>query len=168
MHSFKCTNIISNILCPVEVEEIAEVIKKTPFSILFDESIDISDHKLLCLLDKYVDQNTGMLHTGLLELISLDATDCMDNSIFNQFKKSFDDKRIPIANIIGITSDGANVMTGKNNSFVFRLKSEVPNLILIKCICHSPTLVASKACKKLPRSAEEIIRSISTYVSGSA
>lgn len=70
MHRFKCTNIISNILCPVEVEEIAEVIRKTPFSILVDESTDISVHKFLCLLVKYVDQNTGMLHTRLLELIS--------------------------------------------------------------------------------------------------
>jgi len=38
----------------------------------------------------------------------------------------------------------------------------------MKCICHSSALVASKACKKLQKSAEELIRSISTYVSGSA
>ncbi|XP_060874828.1 uncharacterized protein LOC132948405 [Metopolophium dirhodum] len=109
-----------------------------------------------------------MLHTRLLELISIDATNCTANSIFNQFKKSLDDKQIPIPNIIGIASDGANVIKGKNNSFVFRLKFEVPNFILMKCICHSSALVASKACKKLPRSAEELIRSISTYISGSA
>lgn len=168
MHRFKCTNIITKILAPVEVEGIVEAIRKTPFSILVDESTDITVNTFLCLLVKYVDQNSGMLHTRLLELISLDATDCTANSIFNQFKKSLDNNQIPITNIIGIASDGTNVMTGKNNSFVSRLKSEVPDVIFLKCICHSLALVASKTCKKLPRSTEELIRSISTYVFGSA
>jgi len=64
--------------------------------------------------------------------------------------------------------DNASVMTGCNNSFMQHLKLEVPRLVTLNCICHSSALVASKACKKLPLSCENLIRNISTYISGSA
>jgi hypothetical protein len=66
-----------------------------------------------------------------------------------------------------VASDGANMMIGKNNSFVSRFKSLNPNLILMLCVCHSSALIANKSCKMLPRSAEDRIRSVASYVSGS-
>lgn len=63
--------------------------------------------------------------------------------------------------------DNASVMVGCNNSFMSRLKSEVPNLITINCICHSSAIVASKACEQLSESCENLIRDIATYISGS-
>lgn len=59
-------------------------------------------------------------------------------------------------------------MTGCNNSFFSRLKSEIPGLILLNCICHSAAIIASKACEKLPQSCENLIRGVATYISGSA
>jgi len=59
-------------------------------------------------------------------------------------------------------------MIGSNNSFFTHLKVDVPQVILLNCICHSAALIASKACETLPRSCENLIRSITTYVSGSA
>lgn len=83
--------------------------------------------------------------TRLLELVCLNATDCSASNIFQQFEECLKTKGIPISNIIGMASDGANVMVGERNSFVSRLKFCIPNLIFIKCICHSSALVASKA-----------------------
>lgn len=71
-------------------------------------------------------------------------------------------------NIVGIASDGANVMVGNKNSFYTHLKSDVPSVILMKCICHSAAIIASKACEQLPRSTEELLRGVASYVSGSA
>lgn len=48
-----------------------------------------------------------------------------------------------------------------------RLKSEVPNLTTINCICHLSAIVASKACEQLSESCENLIRGIATYISGS-
>lgn len=50
LHRTKCTEIIKNVLCKVETEELIEILHKQKFSILLDESTDISDTKLLCLL----------------------------------------------------------------------------------------------------------------------
>jgi len=60
------------------------------------------------------------------------------------------------------------VIIGCNNSFIFHLKLEIPELITLNCICHSSAIVASKACEKLPSSCENLIRGVATYISGSA
>jgi len=59
-------------------------------------------------------------------------------------------------------------MIGTHDSFISRLKKEVPALIILKCICHSSALIASKACSKLPDSCENLLHAIATYISGSA
>lgn len=48
-----------------------------------------------------------------------------------------------------------------------RLKVEVPELITLKCICHSSALIASHSCNELPSTCENLIKGIATYVSGS-
>jgi len=59
-------------------------------------------------------------------------------------------------------------MTGVRDSFISRLKKEVPVLIVLKCICHSSALIASKACAKLPDSCQNILHAVATYFSGSS
>lgn len=83
-------------------------------------------------------------------------------------KKCFNNYNIPLNNIIGLATDGAAVMVGKNNSLYSHLKKDIAHLVLIKCICHTSAIVASKACAQLPRTPEDLIRNIATYVSGSA
>lgn len=102
-----------------------------------------------------------------MELIELDAKDCSAAALFSAVKKCFNDKGIPFGNVIGVASDGAAVMVGKNNSFFSRVKEEVPYSLLMQCICHTSAIVASKACAELPRSPEDLIRNIANYISGS-
>lgn len=59
-------------------------------------------------------------------------------------------------------------MVGKHHSFFQLLQNDISHVILLRCICHSAALVASHACSFLPRSAEELLRSVYSYVSGSA
>ncbi|XP_053968958.1 uncharacterized protein LOC128870368, partial [Anastrepha ludens] len=57
-------------------------------------------------------------------------------------------------------SDGASVMIGQHNSFALRLIRDIPNAIVVKCICHSAAIIASKACLTLPRGPEDLLRQI--------
>jgi len=122
----------------------------------------------MCLLVKYVSPLNKKLITQLLELLSLDATDCSASKIFEIFKNFLEEKEIPIKNIVGMACDNASVMIGCNNSFMSRLKIEVPELVTLNCICHSSAIIASKVCEKLPNSCESLIRGVATYISGSA
>lgn len=104
----------------------------------------------------------------LLELLKIDATDGTAEKLYLTFKEFLEAKNIPIQNIMGMSCDGASVMTGIHNSFFSKLKSDVPHVILLKCICHSAALMASKACAKLPPVLEDVIKNVYTYVGGSS
>ncbi|XP_067214127.1 SCAN domain-containing protein 3-like [Linepithema humile] len=164
----KCINIVKEVLAKREVEKIVQILQTRKFSILIDESTDISDTKLMCVLVQYFSPLNKKVKTQLLELLSLDGTDCTANNIFKTFKTFLENKEIPLKNIVGMASDNASVMTGCNNSFFSRLKSEIPNVVLLNCICHTSAIIASKACAKLPQCCENLIRGVATYVSGSA
>lgn len=163
----KCTEILKNVLCEVETQELIQHLQNHKFSILVDETTDISVKKQLCVLVRY-QSSAGKIETRLLELIELNAADCSALSLYTAFKTKLEQKRIPLENIVGLASDGCNTMVGQNNSFYTHLKNDVPSLLLIPCICHSSAIIASKACEELPRSPEELLRSTYNYISGSS
>lgn len=74
----KCAQIVKNILSKRETEKTITNLKSQKFSILIDETTDISNKKLFCILVKYVSLNDKKCVTELLELIQLDAADCSD------------------------------------------------------------------------------------------
>jgi len=157
LHRKKYTSIVKNIIAPVETYDTVSIIKNCHFSTLVDESTDISMHKFLCILVRYVQPDSGVVHTRLLELLPVNATDCRASKLYEEFKQCFASKNISLSNLISVASDGANVMVGKHNSFFTHLKRDNPDLILMQCICHSAPLAASKASQQLPRSPEDLI-----------
>jgi len=76
--------------------------------------------------------------------------------------------KIPLDNIIGFCSDGCNVMVGSRNSVASRFSHMYPGIFILKCICHSAHLCASEACKKIPRSCEDMARNIFNFLHSSA
>lgn len=163
----KATKILNNVLCPVETENLISVLKETLFSILIDESTDIGMHKYLCILVRYVCPKSGVLKTDLLRMLKIQATDTTAENVYCQFKGYITQNKIPLNNIIGLATDGANVMLGRHNSFMSRLQAEVVVLVVLKCICHTASIIASKACNVLPAAPEELLRTLSSYVSAS-
>lgn len=163
----KATNIVKNVIGKKEIDNLASILQKTHFSVLIDESTDISVNKLLCINVKYIDEN-GIVCDRLLELLSIDAKNANAENLFIAFKNCMETKNISLKNIIGFACDNANVMIGKNNSFMTRLQEETDALVVMRCICHSSALVASKACSKLPRTPEDFIKNVASHFSSSA
>lgn len=55
-------------------------------------------------------------------------------------------------NLLALGTDYACVMTGINSGAFARLKAEVPNLWLMRCVCHSLQLAVSEAARDtMPR-----------------
>jgi hypothetical protein len=76
------------------------------------------------------------------------------------FINLFQNKNIPITNIIGFGSGGCNTMFGKHNSVSSRFRDSCPGIMTIKCICHSLHLRVSNACKVLSRNLEDFAREV--------
>jgi len=60
----------------------------------------------------------------------------MSIGIVNALKKTLEEMKLNLQNLIAIGSDNASVIE-INNGVYAKLKAEVSSLILIKCICHS-------------------------------
>ena len=95
---------------------------------------------------------------SLYELI--EVTGGSEEDLFQAICKVLKRDQIPFHNMIGFAADTTNVMFGQHNSVVPRLKKEVPELFVLRCICHSAHLCASYA--------EELIRDVYNYFSHSA
>jgi len=69
--------------------------------------------------------------------------------------------------MIGYASNGANVMMGANNSVATRFINYIPNIFILKCICHSFHLSAAYTCTKLPFWVEATARDIYNFLNTS-
>lgn len=112
----------------------------------------------LCIDFQIYDLFYGLLTVGQCDAQSL------YNLIVNHFKEhNIDYKK----NMVGFAADGASAMTGKNHSVAQLLKKDIPNLFVMKCICHSLALCSSNACLQLPSAVETLARNIYNYISNS-
>lgn len=160
----KTTAIVRNILGQQSFTSLCEKLRTTHFSLLVDESTDRTTQKHLCLVVRYLDNNKVV--DSFLGLIKLEEAD--SSTLYNHIKTFFENNKIPYKdNLIGFAADGANVMMGRHHSLMTYLQNDVPNLFIMKCICHSFHLCASYACQKLPRFVEDLTRDIYNYFNSS-
>ncbi|XP_046666782.1 uncharacterized protein LOC124358528 [Homalodisca vitripennis] len=135
--------------------------KTNKFSILVDEYTDRFDEKHLAVVARTC--------TGIYEVLDeflclLNVVDGTAIGLYNLLTDFFKQHNIPFKeNMVGFAADGTNTMMGVKNSLQAHLKNDIPNLFVMKCICHSLALCASYACEKLPNDVEELVRNIYSY-----
>lgn len=135
--------LIKNVLGPSMLEDLIEEIGDSPYSIIIDESTDLSTLKVLCIMVRFFSHKKRQAVTTFyrnIKIIKCDAKS-VHQVIVNQFQKD----GLKLENLIGIGVDGANVMVGKYTSVTAILKSELPDLIIVKCVSHFLHLCAEKA-----------------------
>ena len=163
----KCSGIICNILAPHFTENLKSDVGDRKFSLIIDESIDVSTSKMLGIVIRYYSDAKKCIVVTFLDLVEL--TECSAEAICEVLKKSIKDNGLDVQNLLALGTDNASVMTGINSGEFARLKAEVPHLQLIKCVCHSLQLsVSHTACEKLPRHLEFMIKEIYNWFSHSS
>ncbi|XP_037786399.1 uncharacterized protein LOC119582249 [Penaeus monodon] len=150
----KTTAILKKVIGEASKEELVSNLKTQKFSIIVDESTDKGCTKHLCLLARLI--QGGKANDVFLGLVPVQERSAQ--SLYDSVVKVFVDNGIPYKeNMIGFASDGANAMMSS------RLMTDVPNLFIMKCICHSFHLCASYACMTLPRVVEQLARDVYNY-----
>ncbi|XP_076673662.1 uncharacterized protein LOC143371906 isoform X2 [Andrena cerasifolii] len=155
----KITAIVQNVINKSIILETIEILHGKLFSVLIEETTDISDRKILWFLIRYFHE--GRIYTYLLDLIRI--KECTAENLYKCFLHSLKEYNLPVSNIIGVCADNTYVMLGRENSLISRLLAENEEISVFSCICHSMNLVASHACKHLPSHVEEFLHSIFTY-----
>ncbi|CAI9715651.1 domain-containing 3-like [Octopus vulgaris] len=100
-------------------KKIVEILQKTNFSIQFDDST-IHNQAILLVYVRFVHEDD--IREEKLFIKSLSET-TNGEDIFNEVMQYFNNKNIPLTNLINIASDRAAAMTGKVKGFVLLLTS---------------------------------------------
>lgn len=160
----KAHAIVTNVIGKASYEKLLDQLRKEKFSLIADESTDRSTTKHMAL----VVRTAVKFKVEDSFLCLLPVTDCSAVVLHQTCKKFFEKENIPYKeNMIGFACDGANNMSGQNLSLTALFAKDIPNLFVMKCICHSFHLCASYACKQLPRGVEDFARDVYNYLKNS-
>ena len=127
----KATNVIRQVLGFDYLHEPVTTLRSRLFSVIIDETTDLSTIKQLAVLGYIFEWNSFKSKYYSLDMVEVE--DGTANGIFSVLKKTFAQLHVSMNNIIDYSSDTTNVMFGENNSVSQLLKSEVPFVQLVKC-----------------------------------
>ncbi|XP_044745067.1 uncharacterized protein LOC123306930 [Coccinella septempunctata] len=136
------------------------------YSIIIDESTDISTTKVLGIAIKYFSEKDQMVKTRFL--CSVDLQGETAEHLFGAMKVALEERDLHFKNMIGFAADTTNVIFGEKSGVVAKIKEQNPNCILVKCVCHSVALSVSYACRVLPRGVEQLVKEVYGYFSQSS
>lgn len=157
----KCTQVMKNILGSSFEKELNNILKTRYFSIIMDETTDRSTTKQCAFTVIYYCDIKLKVVTTFFDMVNVQS--CTASDLMNCLKNVILKKNIPLQNLVGFCADTTNVMFGEKNSVHTLLKTELPDIVSIKCSCHMAHLAASKACLLLPRSVEDLLRNVGSH-----
>ncbi|KAJ8943846.1 hypothetical protein NQ314_009613 [Rhamnusium bicolor] len=161
----KGSGIIFNVFKQQSFENIVLHLKKYPFSLIVDETTDVSVAKSLAIVARYCKDDclVNSIFFSFLHVKSAKAED-----VASAISTLITSNDIPAKDFLEFGADNASVMMGRIGGVGARLKELNHNLFVMGCVYHSFNLCSSKASEKLPRSVEEFVRDVSNYFSNSA
>lgn len=162
----KATYITNECLSVEQLKVVSSILKNSKFSLIIDETTDISTQKSLALVVRYYDELLKKVRDSFFGLIKLES--CNAESIFLAIQSHLAEYDIPVQNLIGFAADNASVMQGNKTGIQKRFREILPNIYTLGCVCHSLHLCASAAANKLPSSVEDFVRNIYNYFSNSS
>ena len=148
IHYTKCSMIIKNELGESMREEIKESMKGQKFSLLVDESTDVSSTKLMAVCVCYF--NSDLKKVVYQFLGQEEVVSCSGENLFLAIKKILDSYDLNFKDVVGYSSDGANNVAGQHNSVWSRVKEAAPDAVQLKCTCHSLALCVEHAFEEIP------------------
>lgn len=163
VHRTKCTMLIKNVIGSSLHEDLILEIGNSSYSLIIDESTDLTTTKQLCIMIRYFSISKNDCVTTFYCLLELTSSDAQ--TIYDTIKNKLKTDGLKLEHLIGIGVDGASVMVGVHNSLSVLLKRDVPDIIVVKCVCHSLHLCAEKSSEVLPRQLEFLIREVHNWFS---
>jgi hypothetical protein len=142
VHDDTVKNIQCSLAHVVETELNAAVQQSEYFGLILDESTDITVKKKLAVCVRYV--ASGKMVTKFLSNIGI--KDGKAESIVLSVQKLCAAREFVMGKLVGIGSDGASVMTGKESGVCVRLRRAFsPHSVAVHCLAHRLALAYSDA-----------------------
>ena len=144
------------ILMASDVEKtIYSILKTTEFSLQIDESTLPGNEALLLAYVRFIHEE--IMVEEMLFVARRLVTDTKGESIYKVVENFFQEKEIPMNNIIACATDGAPAMVGRHRGFISYLKKAMPEVFAIHCVVHREHLVAKHLSGRLHNSLHIVI-----------
>eukprot|EP00112_Aurelia_sp_Birch-Aquarium-sp1_P021948 Seg6031.2 transcript_id=Seg6031.2/GoldUCD/mRNA.D3Y31 product="SCAN domain-containing protein 3" pseudo=true protein_id=Seg6031.2/GoldUCD/D3Y31 len=165
LHRSKCSKLVTKVIAPSMRDDLQDDVKGKKFSVLVDESTDVSTKKLLCAVIRYYSEKEKKIETAFVDLIQV--VEARGEDLFVAMKNCIEGIGLKLEDCVGYGSDGASVMVGEHNSVWSRIVAVAPNCLQVKCICHSLALCVQHSFDKLPSSLGFLLAEIPKWFSKS-
>lgn len=143
-------------------DQLVSNLKDTKFSIQLDESTDITNKALLLVFVKF--HGDDNLFEDILFCKELEERTTGED-VFNLVDGYMDAKGIEWRNCVGVCTDGAAAMTGKNSGVVKRVLERAPDAKWIHCYLHRENLAAKKMSQPLSEVMSQAVKIINFFKS---
>lgn len=160
----KASYVLQDGIAHAEKESLSDMLADSNFSLMIDESTDISVTQVLAIVIRFLQNNS--VKDALLDIVEVE--DGSSETLYSTVKNILEKKKIPLQNIVGFAADNCATMMGKHSGFQALMKRDLPNVFVLGCVCHSFALCASHASEKLPSWLETFVKDICSYFSRSS
>nr|XP_039266528.1 uncharacterized protein LOC120341976 isoform X1 [Styela clava] len=157
LHRTKCSMLIRKVLGPEMHNEFLDDVRNSQYSLVIDESLEPSYEKQLRVVIRYYSMRAHKIVTSFLGLLPLDGGQ-PDFMVLNFLKQN----RLDIGNCCGIATD-CNEEICEKNAIIAKILEYNPNIVHVKCMCHSLQICLSKAFRLLPRNLNFMIAETYTW-----
>ncbi|CAG4963162.1 unnamed protein product [Parnassius apollo] len=148
------------------MQEIISDVGDAAYSLIVDETTDISTDKILCIMIRYFSKIKQDIITTFYRYIKISKCDA--TTIYETIKNTLLEDSLRLEMLVGIGLDGTNVMIGEHHSVAALLKRDLPDIIIVNCTCHSLHYCAEKSSESMPRQLEFLIRECHNWFSYSS
>jgi hypothetical protein len=101
LHRTKCSMLIKNVIAPALLKEIVNSIGNSGYSLIVDESTDVSVIKYMAICAKYFDKGSARILTHFLGIVQIERATADD--LFDVWKNYLQEINLPIKHMIAIS-----------------------------------------------------------------
>ena len=138
--------------------------KAKGFGLLMDKVTDMTASSQLISFIQFWDQENSSITTMFLssQNVLKDFASCNSEAITELVKKDSAACNLDISRLMGLSTDGASVMVGKNNGVAAKLRQRNSKLLNMHCVCHRLALACTDTCQELKyiREVEDVLRQL--------
>ena len=138
----------------------AEVCASPVLSVMVDETTDISTDEELIIYLVYI-TTSGEVVSKYSGIMCVESTTA--HELFNVITSYLVDHGVDLRRVVGLGTDGASNMTGRENGLGAKFKSVCGYIVCIHCICHRLALACADAAVGFHENIEKVVSMTSSY-----
>lgn len=174
VHSYKSAQVQNEIIDCIKSEMLQQIVQEVSealaYSIICDETTDISTREQLSICIRYITKIDGHIKINERFLGFVDVSDTTGENLHHTIKQYLQQLGISLNKMHGQAYDGASNMSGKFKGVASRFQQEEPKALYTHCHAHLLDLAVQRFCEEIRqlRNCLSIVNNLYNLINASA